>query len=66
MSTMSYCAFENTSNDMSVSLEKLNDTYNFGEDLNSYEHNAVKRLYIQCLKFIYRYEEIVADNEEIA
>jgi len=59
MATMSYCAFENTSNDMATCIEKLEEFEI--EEWNKYERSAVRGLYKLCKEYIQLYEESDTD-----
>ncbi len=51
MSTMEYCAFENSAADMRVAVDKLNDLSDLS-DLNEYELRGFKSLRKLCQQFI--------------
>jgi len=71
MANMSYCRFENTSNDLTDCQCAIEDALNdevsfveFIEDMSEYERRAVRRMYRQCKDFIEAYEELVGDEEK--
>jgi len=59
---MSYCAFENTSGEMSQVLNKMRDARDIDDlDMNEYEQRAFRDLYEQCQEYIVRYRELAAE-----
>jgi hypothetical protein len=59
---MSYCAFENTSGEMSQVLNKMSDARDIDDlDMNEYEQRAFRDLYEQCQEYIVRYRELAAE-----
>lgn len=62
MPSMSYCAFENTSGEMSQLLNKMSDARDIDDlDMNEYEQSAFRALYKQCQEYIVRYRELAAE-----
>lgn len=57
---MSYCMFENTSNDMNQILATMSDSVDeeTSLELSSYEKVAIDRLKSQCEDFLQLYENI--------
>ena len=62
MPSMSYCMFENTSNEMGQVLDKMSESHDI-EDLNfnEYEQRAFRNLYEQCQEYIARYRELATE-----
>ena len=62
MASMSYCMFENTSNEMGQVLNKMSESSNIDDlDMNEYEQRAFRNLYEQCQEYITRYRELAAE-----
>ena len=62
MPSMSYCAFENTSGEMSQVLNKMSDARDIDDlDMNEYEQRAFRSLYEQCQEYIVRYRQLAAE-----
>lgn len=61
MSNMSYCRFENTSNDLGDCVNEMQDA-NSGqqltEDMSSYERAAVRELYELCQQYVEEYQRL--------
>ena len=59
MSNMSYCRFENTSNDLQDCLYAMQEADSIEDmDLNKYEKAAISNMRDQCQAFLDRYEEM--------
>ena len=52
MPTMSYCAFENTSSDLEVCLDKIKESPNFLEDASEYERDGLETLLELCEEIV--------------
>jgi len=52
MPTMSYCAFENTSSDLEVCLDKIKEGPNFLEDASEYERDGLETLLELCIEIV--------------
>lgn len=53
MSNMSYCRFENTSNDLFDCVSAMEEAYDMDElDLNQYEQAAFQRMRELCQQFL--------------
>lgn len=52
MPTMSYCAFENTANDLDVCLDKIKEGRDFLEDASQYERDGLEDLLVLCEEII--------------
>lgn len=62
MANMSYCRFENTSNDLADCVNALkNEGLNSLE--SSYEKNGAKRIYELCKEYIELYEWEMENNQ---
>lgn len=62
MPSMSYCMFENTSNEMGQVLNKMSQSDSIDDlDMNEYEQRAFRDLYEQCQEYIVRYRELAAE-----
>jgi len=59
---MSYCAFENTSDEMNQVLNKMSDARDIDDlDMTEYEQRAFRDLYEQCQEYIVRYRKLAAE-----
>ncbi len=67
MANMSYCRFENTSNDFEDCVEALDEAggiENYIEDASNYEKNGIKKLFELAQRFIEDYENEIERMEK--
>ena len=66
MPSMSYCMFENTSNEMDQILNSLDDAFEHGYTLKlrGEEKSAYERLIHQCQRFL-KLDEMMTGDEEV-
>ena len=65
MANMSYCRFENTSNDLGDCLVALEEEEDVLDDLNDYERVGVKNLLRNAHELLQMYEEGTFDKLEL-
>ncbi len=66
MASMSYCRFENTSEDFKACLNDLEEACSFEDlDHSSYEESARESLYYMAKKYIKQYEFLMSQEEEL-
>ena len=65
MTSMSYCMFENTTQEMNQLLGAMEEAETMEElDLNSYEQEAFSQLVLQCQEFLTLAEKLNGPAEE--
>ena len=63
MANMSYCRFENTSNDMQDCVDVMDEVTSIADlDLSSYERDAFDRMAEQCERFLKLHKELSATD----
>ena len=61
MANMSYCRFENTSNDMRDCVDAMEEAYDLAElDLSKSEQRSMNRMRELCDRFIEQYDRLFA------
>lgn len=67
MSNMSYCRFENTSNDLQDCINAMDEAATVADlDLSSYEEAAFDRMAEQCQRFLALHESLAATKPSIS
>ena len=65
MSNMSYCRFENTSDDLLDCVNAMQEACTLDElDLSEYESSAMKRMRKLCERFLEEYERLQNTDSE--
>ena len=64
MANMSYCRFENTSNDLQDCVYAMDDAYTLADmDLSKTEMRSMQRMRELCQEFLDHYERLVQADE---
>jgi hypothetical protein len=63
MANMSYCRFENTSNDLKDCVLTMEEEMEDLSDLNEYELRAFKHMKTLCERFLESYERLTGEDE---
>lgn len=62
MPSMSYCKFENTSNDLGQCLDAMEEANSIDDlDLNQYEQDAFRSMYDMCKQYVEEYKRLAAE-----
>lgn len=62
MPSISYCKFENTSNDLAQCLDAMTEANSIDDlDLNQYEQEAFRTMYDMCKEYVAEYKRLAEE-----